>query len=722
MRKIKEQKTKGVAKVPIIMQLEALECGAASLAMIMAYYGKWVPLEQVRIDCGVSRDGSTAKNILSAARSYGFKTRGFVSTTEKLKQKGKFPCIIHWNMAHFVVLRGFKGDKAIINDPAEGMMKVPLELFKKSFSGICLEIVPNEEFVPSGKRKSMLSFAKKRLVGATSLVLFFALTTIAFYVIGIINPVVKQFFIDNLLDGNNPEFLLPFIFAVAAISLVLILVNLIDALAKYRIRGKLALVGNTTFMWKVLRMPIEFFSQRMTGDIQQRKNENATIAETLINVFAPLIFNAIMLIFYLVVMLSKSYILTAIGVATVLINVVLTKFISDAKINIARVQARDNANLAGMTSKGIEMIETIKSSGAEKNYYYSWDEVQESQTKQKLKLAKMTQLFGVAPSMLTMLVNYGVLILGIYFTIIGEFTVGSIVAFQGFLSAFMAPAMTMINSGQTIQEMRTSMERIEDVMEYPVDPNVDREIPTDDYSKLSGNIEIKNISFGYNRLDEPIITDFSLSVKKGETVAIVGGTGSGKSTLSKLVSGLYSTWNGEILFDGKTIEQIDHEIFVGSIAVVDQDIILFEDTVANNIKMWDESIEDFEMILAARDARIHDVIMSRTGGYSAFLGEGGKNLSGGERQRLEIARALAADPTIIILDEATSALDAKTEYEVVNAIKKRNITCFVIAHRLSTIRDADVIVVLDKGKVIEQGNHEELMAKKGYYYDLIKND
>ena len=723
MKRIKKPKNKGVAKVPIIMQLEALECGAASLAMVLAYYDKWIPLEQVRVDCGVSRDGSKARYILKAAQSYGFKTKGFSLSAEKLKERGQFPCIIYWNRVHFVVLCGFKGNKAIINDPAKGLLKIPFEDFKECFSGICLEMIPGEDFVPSGKRKSMLTFARKRLIGARSLLIFFAITTIFTYLMGIIDPVFKQVFIDTLLgDTRHPEFLLPFIIVFSLISAIQIIFKLVEAIYKYRVREKLDTVGSSTYLWRVLRLPIEFFSQRMVGDIHQRKNENASIAETLVNVLAPLLFNGLMLVFYLAVMLSKSLILTLVGVTTVLLNAFMSTFISRNKINITRVQARDNAMLAGKTAKGIEMIETIKASGAEKNYFSSWDEALTNASKQKLKLARITQAYAVVPTFLTLLVNYGVLILGVYLTIAGQFTVGAIVAFQGLLSAFMSPATTLIEGDQAIQEMRTQMERVDDVMEYPIDPNIDRVVEEEEMSKLSGNVVFKNVTFGYNKLEKPVITDFSLDIKRGQTVAIVGGTGSGKSTLSKLTSGLYKQWSGEILFDNQSIEEIDHEKFVGSLAVVDQDIILFEDTINNNIKMWDESIADFEVILAARDACVHNAIASKPSGYNTVLSEGGSNLSGGERQRIEIARALAMDPTIIILDEATSALDAKTEFEVVRSIKKRGVTCIVIAHRLSTIRDADLIVVLDHGEIIEQGTHEQLMSNQGYYYDLIQND
>ena len=619
---------------------------------------------------------------------------------------------------------GFKGGKAYLNDPAKGSYAVSMETFDKSFTGICLMFEPGENFEPGGKPKSVLAFAKKRLTGAGAAVAFVVLTTVISSLIGIINHAFSRVFLDRLLTGENPDWFLPFIAALSGLSVIQIAVAWIQAVYSLKINGKLAIVGSSTFMWKVLRMPMEFFSQRMAGDIQARQGTNAAIANDLVNTFAPLALDAVMMVFYLAVMIRYSWLLTLVGIASIFINLFLSRIISKKRVNITRVQMRDAGKLAGATVAGIEMIETIKASGAENGYFERWAGYQASVNTQQVKFTKLSQYLGMLPGLVSSLTNTAVLMLGVWLTLQGEFTPGMILAFQGFLSAFTAPAMTLISAGQTIQEMRTQMERVEDVMEYPEDVSGDDGILDENtsYDKLSGSLEMRNVTFGYSRLDQPLIENFNLSLKPGSRVAFVGASGCGKSTLSKLISGLYKPWSGEILFDGKPISEIDRSVFTGSLAVVDQDIILFEDTIANNIKMWDTSIEDFEMIMAARDARIHEDIMRREGGYQYKITEGGKDFSGGQRQRMEIARVLTQDPTIIILDEATSALDAKTEYEVVKSIKDRGITCIVVAHRLSTIRDCDEIIVMDNGRVVERGTHDELYAKGGVYTQLVSNE
>ncbi len=724
-RNIKMPLTKGCAKVPVVMQMEALECGAASLAMILAYYEKWIPLEQVRVDCGVSRDGSNARNMLRAARSYGLEAKGYRFEPETLKKKGKFPCIIHWNFNHFVVLDGFKGDKAVINDPARGTYKASMENFDKAFTGICLMFSPGEDFEPGGRQKSVLKFAKKRMKGTGTAVAFVTVTSIITSLMGIISPAMDRIFLDRLLTGENPDWFLPFFVALGGFALIQIITAWIQAIYSLKISGKMAVVGNSTYLWKVLKLPIGFFSQRMPGDIQQRQASNAAIAGDLVNTVAPLFLNTAMMVFYFVVMIRYSVPLAMIGLAATLINLGVSRFIAAKRINITRVQMRDQGKLADATVSGIEMIETIKASGAENGFFEKWAGYQASVNTQTVRFEKVDQYLGLIPSFVSAAADAAVLMSGVWLVLQGQFTVGMIMAFQGFLSSFMAPATALISAGQTIQQMRTQMERVEDVMEYPDDPNiaVEKEGGTIEYDKLSGSVEIKNITFGYSRLAQPLISAFSLHLETGSRVAFVGSSGCGKSTIAKLIAGLYQPWEGEILFDGKKISDIDRSVFTGSLAVVDQDIILFEDTIANNIKMWNSSIEDFEMIMAARDAQIHEDIMQRDGGYNYKLMDGGRDLSGGQRQRIEIARVLAQDPTIIIMDEATSALDAKTEYEVVKSIKDRGITCIVVAHRLSTIRDCDEIIVMDKGKVVQRGTHDELYAyERGLYRQLVSSE
>ena len=722
--RIKKPVTKGAARVPVVMQMEALECGAASLTMVLAYYGKWIPLEKVRQDCGVSRDGSNARNLLMAARSYGLKAQGYRFEPEDLKAGGEFPCIIHWNFNHFVVLCGFKGGCAVINDPARGTVKVPMETFDEAFTGVCLMFEPDEGFEPGGKPKSVMAFARERLRGAGGAVAFVVLTSLITALIGVINPAFTRIFYDRLLTGQNPEWFIPTIAAMSALAAVQIIVASAEAICSLRINGKLAVIGSTTFLWQVLRMPMEFFSQRMAGDIQQRQGDNASIANSLVSTLAPLALQTVMMVFYLVVMIRYSWQLTLVGVASIVIDAAMSRVISAKRVNITRVQMRDQGKLSSTAVAGIEMIETIKASGTENGYFARWAGFQASVNTQKVRYERLNAYLGMIPTLVTTLTNTAVLAMGVWYAMEGSFTVGMITAFQAFLAAFTAPATALVSAGQVMQEMRTRMERVEDVMQYPVDV---REEQDDDagesgYAKLTGEVELKNVTFGYSRLAPPLIEDFSMHVKPGSTVAFVGESGCGKSTLSKLISGLYKPWSGEILFGGVPQSGIPRSVFTGSLAVVDQDIILFEDTIANNIKMWDSTIEDFEMIMAARDARLHEDIMQRDGGYQYRITEGGKDFSGGQRQRMEIARVLAQDPTIIIMDEATSALDARTEFEVVNAIRDRGITCIVIAHRLSTIRDCDEIIVLDHGKVAERGTHDELMALGGAYTRLVTSE
>ncbi len=713
-----------VAKIPVVMQMEALECGAASLCMILAYHGKWLPLEEVRSDCGVSRDGASAKNIVLAARNYGLTAEGYRMEPEDLRGI-TLPAIIHWNFNHFVVLSGFKKDKVVINDPARGVAEVSLEEFDHSFTGIVLTFSKTAEFVAAGKPKSVWSFAKKRLQGTMPQFIFVILTGIGVAAVGLIVPLYSKIFIDDILSYKNPEWVTPFLLAMIVTLIFSVVATAIEELHWLKIEGKFAIVANAEFLWHVFRLPMEFFSQRFAGDIAARQASNEQVAGVLLRQLAPVFMNVCLLIFCLLVMINYSLVLTLIGISTAFLNLWVMRYVARKQMDFSRGEMRDAGKLAAVSVSGIEMIESIKASGAENGFFERWAGYFAKQQNASTRITQFNLYAGAIPSVLQQGTNILVLMTGVYMILAGNFTIGMLAAFQGFLTMFLAPVNQLASVGQSFITMRSGMERIDDVMNYPAESLGAAEGAAAarlQSGKLSGDLELKNVSFGYSKLAAPLIHDFSVKVPPGASIAFVGGSGSGKSTLAKLIAGLYPVGAGEILFDGHPREQIDAYVFHSSVAMVDQEVTLFEDTVADNIRMWDRSIEDFAVIMAARDADIHETIVSRPGGYDHLVKEGGNNFSGGQRQRFEIARVLAQEPTIIILDEATSALDAKTEEKVMQNIRNIGATCIVIAHRLSTIRDCDEIIVLEQGVIKERGTHQELYAKGGLYTELVSSE
>ena len=708
--------------VPVIMQMEALECGAACLAMILAYHGKWLPLEQVRSDCGVSRDGSKASSIAKAGRSYGLEVKAHRYGVDTLKEHVTYPAIIHWNFNHFVVLCGFTKNAAVINDPARGTVKVTMEEFDHSFTGVCIEFTPGDNFEKGGKPESVLKFLKDRLANTTESVIFVMITAALIAFVGLVTPVFSRIFTDQILPGHNMHWLAMLLVAMFLAAIFRMIVGLLNEIYLYRIKGKLAIVSNASFMWHMLHLPMNFYAQRMVGDLTERQKLNDQIAETLIAKIAPVFVQIVLLVFYFIIMIRYSVLLTFVGCIAILLNLLASQIASRMRIETTRVRMRDESKVNSATMSGIDMIESIKSAGAENGFFERWAGFQASANIQSVKQLKNDSFFLSIPVLIQELSNAFILTLGVWLIMKGKFSIGMLVAFQSLLQQFMMPVENLLDIGQSIQETRTSMERVQDVMKYVPDNSYTKtfsEADVTEFEKLTGAIELRHVTFGYSKLEEPLLKDFNLIIHPGDKVAFVGPSGCGKSTIAKLISGLYEPWEGEILYDGKKINEIPRASFSGSLAIVDQEITLFEDSIAENIKMWDKSIADYEVILASRDAQIYQDIMDRPEGYEHKIDAGGRNFSGGQCQRFEIARVLAGDPTIVILDEATSALDSKTEYEVTKAIKNRGITTIVVAHRLSTIRDCNEIIVLEHGQIKERGTHDELYKLGGIYSQLI---
>lgn len=549
--------------------------------------------------------------------------------------------------------------------------------------------------------------------------MFVVLTGILLTGVQLLTPIFSRLFMDHILSRHNPQWLIPLLAAMALTLAFQFVVNVIQGIHWLKIEGKLAVEANASFMWHVLRLPVSFFAQRYIGDIASRQTSNEQIAATLIGQLAPIFLNLVLLLAYLAIMIQYSPVLAVVGVTTSILYLVSMRLVSKRRLDLSRVTLRDGGRLMGATMSGFEIIETIKASGAEGSFFQRWAGYFASYSNALVQFNQANQFYSLIPPLLQQGSNIIILVMGVYLILDGSFTIGMLLAFQGFTASFLSPVQQLVGASQSFIEMRSQMERVEDVFNYQ--PDVEEEDPslTLPLERLRGGVELRGITFGYNKTAPPLIEDFSLTVKPGGSIALVGSSGSGRSTVGKLIAGLYKPWSGQILFDGIPREQVPRQVLTASIAVVDQDIALFEDTIFNNLTLWDKSIDEATVIEACKDAQIHEDIMGRPGGYAHVIKEGGKNFSGGQRQRLEIARALAQRPTILILDEATSALDTKTEHLIMEAVKAKGISLIIIAHRLSTIRDCDEIIVLDQGQVVERGTHEELLKLGGKYSALV---
>ena len=709
---------------PTILQMEAVECGAASLAMILAYYGKYVPLETLRLQCGISRDGSKAINLLKAARKHGFECKGYRKEPQLLKEMS-FPMIIHWNFNHFIVLEGFYKDKVYLNDPASGKRVVSEAEFDQAFTGIALTFEKTDAFEKGGEKPDTLKALIRRVKGSEVALTYVILVGFALVIPGLIIPAFSKIFIDEILLAGRLDWVNVLLMAMGITVLIQGFLVWLQEYYLLRLETKIALTSSSKFLWHVLRLPMEFFSQRYVGDISSRMNSNDNVARILSGEFTKAVLNVFFIIFYFFLMLRYDVFLTMIGVLAAVLNMLYLKTVAKKREAQNSKLLKDHGKMIGTAMSGLQTIETLKATGSESDFFAKWSGYQTKAINAQQEIGVSGQYLLSLPSLMTGITTVLVLMIGGIRIIEGAMTVGTLVAFQSLMGGFLNPVTALVNLGSDIQTMAGDMNRLDDVMRYPEDKILETErieIKDSDHwqERLDGVIEVKDLTFGYSLLEPPLIENFNMRLNAGKRVALVGGSGSGKSTLAKLISGTWQQWSGEIYFDGKLRTTIPRIVITNSLSAVDQDICMFSGTVRDNITLWDDSISEIDIVKAAKDACIHDDIISRPGGYDSIVQEAGINFSGGQRQRIEIARALAKNPSIIIMDEATSALDPNTEKIVSENIRRRGCTCIIVAHRLSTIRDCEEIIVLDNGKILERGNHEALRAAGGLYASLIK--
>lgn len=712
-------------RTPTVIQMEALECGAAALCTILGFYGRFVPLEKLREQCGVSRDGSKAVNLLKAARQYGMVAKGFRKELKGLRTL-QLPLILFWNFNHFVVLEGIRGKKVYLNDPATGPRVIGFKELDDAFTGVVLSIVPDKTFTKGGHKPGMFRALKGRLRNLRTGFSFAVLAGLGLVIPGFIIPVFSKVFVDDILVGEKTYWLKPMLLGMLFTLVLQAILTWLKETSLLRQQVKLAVGSSTRFFHHVLRLPYVFFTQRYAGEISSRVQINDRVAMLLSGDFATTALSLLTITFYLVLMIYYDPVLTGIGVSIAAINFLFLSFVSRKRTDLSQRVLQERGKLTGTAMNGLSLIETIKASGSEADFFSRWAGYQAKTFNAQQKLLWWTNLLTPIPVMLGLLNTAAILGFGALRVMDGYMTMGMLVAFQSLMTRFMEPVQQMVNLGSKFQEAIADMNRLDDVLSYAPDTQYDETDTADKQGKtrgvkLTGELTIKNLTFGYSRLEPALVENFSLEVTPGARVALVGASGSGKSTIAKLICGLFEPWGGDILFDGQPRQSIPRPVMLNSLSYVDQDIFLFSGTIRDNLNMWNTAVADTDIVRAGKDAAIHEDITTRPNAYDGEVAEAGKNFSGGQCQRLEIARSLVSNPTLLILDEATSALDPETEKQIDMALRRRGCTCLIVAHRLSTIRDCDEIIVLDRGKVVQRGMHQELIAQDGPYRRLIES-
>lgn len=716
-----------VRRVPTVLQMEPNEAGAAALAMVLGAYGRFVPMEEMRGACGVTRDGVKPEYLLRAARAYGLQAELHeIPAAEALQLEPPFIAPI--DFGRYVVVEGLRSGRVHLRDPETGPRVLPWKEFEQVYDGLALSFQPSPAFAAAGQPWRFSRGLGSRLAGGRMALVYVVLAGLFLVVPGLAIPTFSKIFVDEILVGGLDRWLAPLLLAMGLTALLHGALSWLQKFYLLRLETKLALSLSARFFDHVFRLPIEFFRRRFGGEIVSRVMINDQVAQLLSRELAVTALAAVMIVFYALLMLRYDVVLTLAGIAVVTFNLFVLRLFSRRRTDLVHRLLQDQGKSLATAMTGLQLIETLKANGAESEFFSQWVGYQAKVKNAEQELGAASQALAVIPPLLTGLNNVLVLALGALRIMEGEMSVGGLVAFQSLMFSLVGPFNQLVGLGARLQELKSGIWRLDDVLAAAIDPGMEPHPATTagpapgaapEAGKLSGEVELSNLTFGYNRMEPPLIDRFSLTLRPGSRVALVGRSGSGKSTVAKLVTGLYRPWSGSIRFDGRPAAEIPRAVLTHSIALVDQDIFMFEGTIRDNLTLWDQTVPAADLVQAGLDACIHEDIAERPGGYDSKVAEGCGNFSGGQRQRLEIARALVNRPSILVLDEATSALDAHTEKRVDENLRRRGLTCLIVAHRLSTIRDCDEIIVLDHGQVVERGTHETMKNAGGPYAALI---
>ena len=703
-------------RVPFIPQMEAVECGAASLAMVMAYHGHHAPLSEVRQACGVSRDGATARNIVVAARTYGL-----VPSARRLEPADLAafdgPAILHWEMNHFVVLERWTPERVVILDPAEGRRIVTPESFDGSFTGIAIEFSRGASFAPRPKERVSRARYLGLLSGAGHALAMVVVASLALDLLAVVIPLATQLAIDDVIGRHRVDWLSLVGVSAAALVTFSAAWSLLRAQLAVRIRGRLDLSMTQQFVAHLLDLPVPFFAQRTVADLMSRVQSNKSIRDVLAGQSITLLSDGAMLLAYLGLIFAYDVGLTLIVLAAA------ASYVAIFLLARPSLQARtDDAQRKDVraTSALLQILRgmsTLKSAGVERASRVQWRNAWIASLNAGGEVAERQQTVTATLSMVQLLVPIAVLLVGGRRVLAGALTPGHLVGFQMLAAGFLLPLQGVIETLLRLQIVPVLFGRMDDVLQSAPEASGGTKAP-----RLSGAITLEGVSFRYSPTAQPVLSSISMHIEAGTKVALVGPSGSGKSTLARLLLGLYPASEGRILLDGHDLADLDAASVRRQIGVVLQETALFEGTVADNLGIFYPHAPREQLVHAARVAQIHDDILALPRGYDTRISSGGGALSGGQRQRLALARAIVHRPPVMILDEATSALDSVTESAIEKYLSTRACTRIVIAHRMSTVRDADTIFVLSGGEIVDRGRHDELLARGGLYARLLRDE